>query len=177
MFEKVILVDSNDTVVGEMEKLEAHRKALLHRAISVFIFNSRGELLLQKRATTKYHSPGLWTNTACTHPQPNESNENAAIRRLNEEMGIKGVKLIKLFDFIYKEKFDNGLTEHEFDHVFTGVTDDVPYPNITEVSEFKYIECNNLLQDIKENPQDYTVWFKKIVERVLNKIQCLNFNQ
>jgi len=111
MTEKVILVDTNDTIIGEMEKIEAHKKARLHRAVSVFVFSSKGQLLLQKRALNKYHSPGLWTNTACTHLRINESNTIAATRRLNEEMGIKINKITKLFDFIYKEKFDNELTD------------------------------------------------------------------
>jgi isopentenyl-diphosphate delta-isomerase len=171
MTEKVILVDDTDAVVGEMEKLEAHREAQLHRAVSVFIFNSAGKLLLQKRAENKYHSPGLWTNTACTHPKPNESNESAVARRLNEEMGIKHVKLTKLFDFIYKEELGNGLTEYEFDHVFAGITDDLPIPEATEVCDFEYVESDKLLDRIQKDPQYYTVWFKKIIDRVLCDVQ------
>ncbi|GAB1415717.1 isopentenyl-diphosphate Delta-isomerase [Paludibacter sp.] len=171
MTEKVILVDSNDTVIGEMEKLEAHQKAQLHRAVSVFIFNSKGELLLQKRAESKYHSPGLWTNTACTHPRPNERNEDAAARRLDEEMGMNQIKLTKLFDFIYKENFENGLTEYEFDHVFVGYSDALPIPVPTEVGDFKYIDCERLFKKIQKNPDNYTVWFKKIVNRVFSEVQ------
>ena len=174
MTEKVIIVDTNDTLIGEMEKLEAHRKAKLHRAVSVFIFNSKGQLLLQKRALNKYHSPGLWTNTACTHPRPDESIEYAALRRLNEEMGIKHENLIKIFDFIYKEQLDNDLTEHEFDHIFVGISDDLPNPEPTEVSDFEYIDTSLLLRQIKSNPEKYTVWFKKIIERVISEIQNVN---
>lgn len=170
MIENVILVDSNDTVVGKMEKMEAHQKAQLHRAVSVFIFNSQGQLLLQKRAESKYHSPGLWTNTACTHPRPNESNENAAIRRLDEEMGVVNVKLTKLFDFTYKEDFDNGLTEYEFDHVFIGLSDDMPNPEPEEVCDYEYVECEELLAQIKNNPERFTIWFKKIIDRVVSEV-------
>ncbi len=175
MIEKVILVDSNDTVIGKMEKMEAHKKAQLHRAVSVFIFNSQGELLIQKRAEGKYHSPGLWTNTACTHPRPNESNENAAARRLDEEMGIKQIKLTKLFDFIYKEKFENGLTEYEFDHVFVGISDDLPIPEPAEVCSFEYVEHERLLMQIQKFPDNYTVWFKKIINRVYSEVQICDF--
>jgi len=171
MTEKVILIDSNDTVIGEMEKLEAHQKAQLHRAVSVFIFNSKGKLLLQKRAENKYHSPGLWTNTACTHPRPKERNEDAAARRLGEEMGVKHIKLTKLFDFIYKEEFNNGLTEYEFDHVFVGISDALPIPEPTEVCDFEYIDCESLLIQIQKNPDNYTVWFKKIINRVFSEVQ------
>ena len=122
--EKVILVDSADNAIGEMGKMEAHKRALLHRAVSVFIFNSKKELLLQKRALSKYHSSGLWTNTVCTHPYPDETVKDAAIRRLKEEMGLV-TDVHKIFDFIYKEKIDNELTEYEFDHVFIGFTDDL----------------------------------------------------
>lgn len=168
--EKVILVDLNDKALGEMEKMEAHQKAILHRAVSVFIFNSKKQLLLQKRALSKYHSPGLWTNTACTHPRPNESSINAASRRLNEEMGIKTNELTKLFDFVYKEQLDNELTEHEFDHVFIGFSDTLPTPDPSEVCDFKYVEKDEILEQIALSPQNYTVWFKKIIERVLNSL-------
>ncbi|MGC9375506.1 MAG: isopentenyl-diphosphate Delta-isomerase [Bacteroidales bacterium] len=177
MTEKVILVDSNDTVIGEMEKLEAHQKARLHRAVSVFIFNSKGELLLQKRAESKYHSPGLWTNTACTHPRPKERNQDAAARRLDEEMGMNQIKLTKLFDFIYKEKFENGLTEYEFDHVFVGISDTLPIPEPTEVCDFEYIDCERLLEKIQKNPDNYTVWFKKIVNHVFSEVQICDLTK
>ncbi len=171
MAEKVILVDLEDIPTGEMEKVEAHKKVRLHRAVSIFIFNSKGQLLLQKRAINKYHSPGLWTNTACTHPRPNESNVNAATRRLNEEMGIKTNELTKLFDFIYKEKLDNNLTEYEFDHVFVAISDSMPIPEPSEVCDYKYVDTDLILKKIREKPDDYTVWFKKIIERVLTEVQ------
>lgn len=171
MAEKVILVDLEDNPKGEMEKVEAHKKARLHRAVSVFIFNSKGQLLLQKRALKKYHSPGLWTNTACTHPQPNESNVNAATRRLSEEMGIKTKELTKLFDFIYKEKLDNHLTEYEFDHVFVAISDSMPIPEPSEVCDYKYIDAELIIEQVRMAPNDYTVWFKKIIERVLTDVQ------
>lgn len=170
MFENVILVDENDSPLGEMEKLEAHQKALLHRAVSVFIFNSNNKLLLQKRALSKYHSPGLWTNTACTHPFPNEQNEAATIRRLKEEMGITLNHVTEIFHFIYKEQLEYGLTEHEFDHVFVGFSDDLPIVHPDEVSDFDYVALNEVLDQIKLSPQNYTVWFKKIIERVATEI-------
>ena len=168
--EKVLLVDENDTPHGEMEKLEAHQRALLHRAVSVFIFNSNNKLLLQKRALNKYHSPGLWTNTACTHPFLNESNESAVIRRLKEEMGITINHVAKIFHFIYKEQLENGLTEHEFDHVFIGFSDELPVLNPNEVSDFDYVDINEVLEKVNLSPQNYTVWFKKIIERVATKV-------
>lgn len=163
--EFVILVDEHDNEVGFMEKMEAHQKALLHRAISVFIFNTKGEWLLQRRAISKYHSGGLWTNCCCTHPFPNESNIDAANRRLKEEMGMH-CSLKELFSFSYKEVLDHELTEHEFDHVFIGITDSTPNINSNEVAEFKYIKYDTLILDIKNNPSHYTVWFKKIINKV-----------
>jgi isopentenyl-diphosphate delta-isomerase len=165
MEEKVILVDEMDIEIGLMPKTEAHKKALLHRAISVFIFNSNGKWLLQRRALTKYHSGGLWTNACCTHPLPNESNTDAANRRLKQEMGMS-VSLKELFSFTYKETLDNELTEHELDHVFIGTTDLTPKINADEVAEYKYISYDDLIHDIQNNPSNYTVWFKKIIERV-----------
>ncbi len=161
----VILVDTADNETGVMEKMEAHRKALLHRAISVFIFNSKGEWLLQKRALDKYHSGGLWTNTCCSHPFPGESNLAASNRRLSEEMGINA-NLKELFSFIYQEKLDHDLTEHELDHVFFGISDELPQINTEEVMDWKYVSYFKLYKDIQSNPQNYTVWFRKIVERV-----------
>ncbi len=163
--EKVILVDEDDNVIGEMEKIEAHKKALLHGAVSVFIFNSKKQMLIQRRTLTRHHSPGLWTNTACTHPFPGETTMEAASRRLEQEMGIK-TDLIKIFDFTYKERFDNGLTEYEFDHVFVGFTDKTPAPNPVEVCEIKHLDINTVLNKVEESPERFTVWFRKIVERV-----------
>ena len=163
---KVILVDKNDNAIGVTGKMEAHEKALLHRAVSVFIFNSSGKMLLQKRALHKYHSPGLWTNTTCTHPEPGETNLQAAKRRLQQEMGLQS-DLDKAFDFIYKAALDNNLTEHELDHVFVGITDMPPNINNEEVSEYKYIDPQELVKDLSDNPQKYTFWFRMIAHRVL----------
>ena len=157
--ENVILVDKNDNQVGLMPKLEAHQKGLLHRAFSVFIFNKDYKLLLQKRALSKYHSGGLWTNTCCSHPREDEDILDAANRRLYEEMGIK-TSLRKVYDFIYKAELDNNLIENEFDHVFYGLYDGNPTLNPNEASDFKWIDMHSLNLDIKDNPQDYTVWFK-----------------
>lgn len=165
--EKVVLVDLKDNVIGEMEKMEAHEKAMLHRAVSVFIFNSDNKLLLQRRALTKYHSPGLWTNTACTHPRKVEDNKKAAIRRLKEEMGIEINSLTKAFDFIYKEKLENDLIEYEFDHVFIGFSDDAPIVEPTEVCEYEYVDIDEIMGMVNKYPDLYTVWFKKIIERVV----------
>jgi len=172
--EQVILVDEQDNEVGVMEKILAHEKSLLHRAFSVFIFNDKGDLLLQQRASSKYHSPGLWTNTCCSHPRPNETNLNAAKRRLKEEMGFE-CELEYKFNFIYKAKLDQGLTEHELDHVFFGGFNGPIKPNEEEVSGWKFVEMNDVLNDIKSNPEKYTVWFKIIFERV-NQIKNGNTN-
>ena len=169
--EQVILVDEQDNELGVMEKLEAHRIPTLHRAISVFIVNSKGEWLLQQRALDKYHSNGLWTNTCCSHPRPGESNLEAARRRLLEEMGMEA-ELSELFHFVYREVLDNDLTEYELDHVFVGISDQVPHINADEVHNYKYVTYEDLQEDIKKNPWSYTVWFLKIVNRVneyLNK--------
>jgi len=162
---KVILVDENDIQTGVSGKLEAHERALLHRAVSVFIINSRGEWILQRRAFDKYHSNGLWTNTCCTHPHPGESVFDAARRRLKEEMGIVCC-VTWLFSFIYKEKLDNELTEHELDHVFLGITDSEPVINTAEVEEWEKISFDDINADVKENPDKYTYWFRAIYEKV-----------
>jgi len=163
--EKVILVNEEDQETGLMEKLEAHKSGLLHRAISVFIFNNKNELLLQKRALNKYHSAGLWTNTCCSHPRAGEETKAAAIRRLQEEMGLK-TELNWCFSFHYKAKLENNLTENELDHVFIGNHDAAPEPNPDEVAEWKYVNLEDLKSDIKTNPEDYTFWFKLILDRV-----------
>ena len=165
MEENVILVDEHDVEIGLMAKTEAHKKGLLHRAISVFIFNSKGEWLLQRRALTKYHSSGLWTNSCCTHPLPNENNVDAAHRRLKQEMGMQ-CNLQELFSFTYCEALDNELTENELDHVFIGITDNLPTINLEEVDEFKYMRYEELEVDIRNKPSDYTAWFNKIYFRV-----------
>ena len=162
---KVILVDENDNETGLMHKTEAHGKGVLHRAVSVFIINSTGEWLLQRRAFHKYHSAGLWTNACCSHPQPGESNIDAATRRLMEEMGLK-CELNELFSFTYREVFENGLIEHELDHVFLGICNHFPTINDSEVAEFKYSNFNEMENDIKTNPENYTVWFRKIYKKV-----------
>ena len=166
--EKVILVDKNDRQVGLMEKQEAHIKGLLHRAFSIFIFNTKNELLLQKRANQKYHSGGLWTNTCCSHPRDKESTIDAAYRRLNEEMGMTCDLELK-FNFIYKAKLDNNLYEHELDHVFFGFSDTIPKINKKEVCAFDYKTLEFLKKDIIISPNNYTEWFKICLNEVYNK--------
>jgi isopentenyl-diphosphate delta-isomerase len=161
--EKVILVDTNDNPIGLMNKLEAHEKALLHRAFSVFILNDKKELMLQQRAHHKYHSPLLWTNTCCSHQRENETNIGAGTRRLREEMGFV-TELKEMFHFIYKAPFDNGLTEHELDHVMIGYYDDIPVINDDEVESWKWMKIEDIKNDMIINPDIYTVWFKIIFE-------------
>ncbi|MBV9989100.1 MAG: isopentenyl-diphosphate Delta-isomerase [Chitinophagaceae bacterium] len=156
--EQVILVDEQDKVTGAMEKMEAHEKAALHRAFSVFIFNKRGELLMQQRAPGKYHSGGLWTNSCCSHPRPDEDTLEAASRRLKEEMGFE-THLTKAFDFIYRAEFDNGLTEHEFDHVFTGLYDGPVKPDPKEVCGYNWVSLGEIAADLEAHPASYTAWF------------------
>jgi len=172
--EQVVLVDELDNELGVMEKILAHQKALLHRAFSIFIFNERGQLLLQQRALSKYHSPGLWTNTCCSHPRPNESTYDAANRRLAEEMGFE-CELSYQFNFIYKAELDQGLTEHEFDHVFFGMYNGEVKPNPDEVLSFKFVDVQDVLSDMDINPNLYTVWFKIIFNKV-NQIKNGNSN-
>lgn len=162
--EKVVLVDIDDQPIGTMGKIEAHEKALLHRAFSIFVLNSNDELLLQQRAFEKYHSPGLWTNSCCSHQREGESNLEAGNRRLMEEMGMC-VPLEELFTFIYKASFDNGLTEHELDHVMVGYSDEDPQINPDEVAAFKWISLDDLKQDMINQSHNYTVWFKIIFDR------------
>ena len=157
--EYVILVDEQDKKLGSMEKMQAHVEGKLHRAISVFIFNSKNELLLQQRADGKYHSALLWTNTCCSHPRPGETVIDAANRRLHEEMGMI-CDLKEAFSFVYKAHLNNDLTEHEYDHVFTGITDAVPIPDKTEVAAWKYTTIEALITEIKTHPGAYTEWFK-----------------
>lgn len=156
--EQVILVNEQDIELGVMEKMEAHEKALLHRAFSVFIFNEQHELLLQQRAVSKYHSGGLWTNTCCSHPRPGEAVADAALRRLKEEMGFE-TSLSKAFDFTYKAPFSNGLTEYEFDHVFIGTYDGAIVPNADEVENYAYHSLTAVDEMLQKNPDDFTVWF------------------
>jgi isopentenyl-diphosphate delta-isomerase len=164
--EHVILVDEQDNAIGTMEKHQAHVEGLLHRAFSVFIFNSEKKLLLQKRASSKYHCGGLWTNTCCSHPRENENTQEAANRRLYEEMGLQS-SLTPLFTFTYKSEFDNGLTEHEIDHVFFGSTDEIPKINSIEVEDYRYVSIEELQLEIKESPQNFTPWFLLALNRVL----------
>ena len=166
MIENVILVNNNDKKVGIMEKQQAHVKGLLHRAFSVFIFNDQNQLLLQRRAVTKYHSGGLWTNTCCSHPRQNEKTINAAKRRLIEEMGISCV-LVKQVDFIYKAKLDNNLYEHEFDHVFFGFSNNIPKINPVEVEEYAYKNLKVIGKEIKSSPEIFTEWFKICFREVI----------
>ena len=170
MKEEVILVDINDVPLGTMPKMEAHEKAILHRAFSVFILNKEGQLMLQQRALSKYHSPGLWTNTCCSHQRLGETNLEAGTRRLQEEMGIK-TPLEELFSFIYKAPFDNGLTEHEFDHVILGYCDSAPIINREEVANWKWMNLEEIITEIKTTPDNYTAWFKIIFDRFYNHIK------
>jgi isopentenyl-diphosphate delta-isomerase len=169
MEEQVILVDRNDNEIGLMAKMEAHEKGVLHRAFSVFVFNQKGEMMLQRRALSKYHSPGLWSNTCCSHPRKGETALEAAHRRTVEEMGFD-CDMKEAFSFIYKADFDNGLTEHEFDHVIIGNYDKEPVINPEEVDSWKWIKLDELKKDMQTNPEKYTVWFRiafKEVEKQL----------
>lgn len=163
--ELVILVDLNDQPLGKMEKMEAHVKGILHRAFSVFVFNTGNELMLQQRALSKYHSPGLWTNTCCSHPRDGETGEQAAHRRLMEEMGFD-CNIEKAFHFTYKADVGQGLTEHEFDHVFIGKTDQKPSINSDEVHGWKYMSMEDIRKDMERNPEKYTVWFRIAFDEV-----------
>ncbi|KVV15913.1 isopentenyl-diphosphate Delta-isomerase [Flavobacterium sp. TMP13] len=162
--EKVILVNTNDEPIGLMPKLEAHEKAVLHRAFSVFILNDKKEIMLQQRAAHKYHSPLLWTNTCCSHQREGESNIQAGTRRLDEEMGFTA-DLKELFHFIYKAPFDNGLTEHELDHVMIGYCNEEPKINPEEVEAWKWMKIEDIKSDMVTNPQKYTIWFKIIFDK------------
>jgi isopentenyl-diphosphate delta-isomerase len=162
----VILVDEQDNEIGVMEKLRAHELGKLHRAFSVFIFNDKKELLLQQRAINKYHSGGLWTNTCCSHPSPNETIKDAAIRRLYEEMGMTcDLKIIN--NFIYKTEFENGLIEHEFDYILTGISNSTPQINKTEVESYKWQQISEIQNDINLNPNKFTTWFKIAMQQTI----------
>tara|TARA_B100000767_G_scaffold259701_1_gene269674 strand:- start:1322 stop:1846 length:525 start_codon:yes stop_codon:yes gene_type:complete len=168
--EKVILVNLKDEPIGLMPKMEAHEKAILHRAFSVFVVNDKNELMLQQRAHKKYHSPGLWTNTCCSHQRDGEKNIEAGLRRLDEEMGFK-TPLEYLFNFIYKAPFDNGLTEHEIDHVMLGRYLGEPFINPAEVASWKWMDIDLINKDLKINSSDYTVWFAIIFDRFYNHLK------
>lgn len=165
---EVILVNEADEPIGTMEKLEAHQKALLHRAFSVFIFNSNGEMLLQQRADDKYHSPGLWTNACCSHPLPGEETRKAAERRLYEELGFNA-ELKELFSFTYRSDFENGLTEHEYDHVFTGIYDGDIHPDPKEVKDYCFMPMNRIADELKHEPTKFTSWFHIAFPVISNK--------
>ncbi len=162
----IVLVDRMDNPIGTMEKLEAHRQALLHRAFSVFIYNDAGEMLLQQRAPGKYHSGGLWTNACCSHPFPGEPVADAAARRLQEEMGFT-VSLQPAFQFIYEAAFGNGLTEHEYDHVFTGVFNGRPHPDPEEVSDWAWRSVEDISAHLQSHPEVYTAWFRIAFPRLI----------
>ena len=168
--EEVILVSPQDEEIGYMEKMEAHQLGLLHRAFSVFLFNSKGEMLLQKRALSKYHSGGLWTNACCSHPRKGETIEQAASRRTREELGCEP-ELQKIHTFIYKAALDNNLIEHEFDHVLVGNYEGEMNLNVNEVSEIVYLPIQQIRQEMNEQPDKFTVWFKIIFEEVISILQ------
>lgn len=163
--EYVILVDENDTPIGTMEKMEAHEKGVLHRAFSVFLFNDKGELLLQQRAHEKYHSGGLWTNTCCSHPRENESTVEAGRRRLKEEMGIS-TELEASFHFIYRAELDNNLTEYELDHVLIGTFNGTPEINTAEVADWKFSPLERIKEEMETFPERYTAWFRIVFDKV-----------
>lgn len=167
--EEVILVDEQDNQIGLLEKIQAHREGKLHRAFSVIIFNEEGDMLIHQRAKDKYHCGGLWTNACCSHPRNGEDTLTAAHRRLQEEMGFD-TPLSYVDSFIYKAKFENGLTEHEYDHLFAGYYAGKIKPNENEIAHWKYINLVELKQDIQRNPENYTIWFQDIVKHHLKKI-------
>ena len=168
--EKVVLVDKDDNQIGLMPKMEAHLKGKLHRAFSIIIFNSERKILIQKRASTKYHTPNLWSNTCCSHQREYEDNINAGKRRLNEEMGFV-TNLYNFSSFIYRVEFSNGLIEHENDHIMLGVFDGVPKPNPNEVDEWKWIDIDILFKDMKINPEQYTAWFMIIMNNYYESLK------
>jgi len=165
----LILVDEKDNEIGKMEKIKAHENGgKLHRAFSILVFNDERELLIQQRALSKYHWPGIWANTCCSHPMPGEKTLEAAHRRLMEEMGFD-TDLKEEFTFIYKANYDNGLTEHELDHVISGKYNENPKVNPEEVNDFKWITIPDLIKDIEQNPQNYAPWFKIIIKKARDK--------
>lgn len=174
MKEYVVLVNERDEYLGVREKLQAHVEGVLHRAFSVFVFNSRGDLLLQQRHPDKYHSGGLWSNTCCSHPRPGEAVETAARRRLHEEMGF-ACDLTRLFGFVYEARVDTDLVEHEYDHVFAGVYDGVPLPNGEEVSGWQWVSPEALRAGVRDAPDRYTYWFRLVLDRVLGHAETSVF--
>jgi len=166
---EVILVNEKDEVLGTMEKLEAHEKGLLHRAFSIFVFNSNNELLIHQRAFGKYHSEGLWTNTCCSHPAPGETVIEAAHRRIQEEMGFD-CEMHNAFHFVYRAELDNNLIEFELDHVVIGHSEQNPILNPEEAIDFKWVGLTDLLKDLQTNPQQYTFWFKTILQKHFDQL-------
>lgn len=164
--QKILLVDENDCPLGIMDKMEVHQKGLLHRAISVIVFNSKGEMLIQRRALNKYHSAGKWSNTCCSHPYPDEKPLDAARRRLFEEMGINVQKLFYWKKLLYRVELENNLIENELDYIFICVTDALPNINKEEVIDYKYVNFNSLLEDVSINENKYTYWFKLILKEL-----------
>ena len=169
MKEELILVNENDEPVGVEEKITAHLNGVLHRAFSLFIFNSSGQLLLQKRTSTKYHSQGLWSNTCCGHPRPGESIEQASRRRLQEEMGFDCV-VHKVFEFVYRVQLDDDFSEHEYDHVLVGKFDGPPTPNNDEVDDWKWTDLATLQHDIQAHPDSYTYWFRLSLDKLCRSL-------
>lgn len=167
---EVILVDGQDRQIGTAEKFEAHQQGLLHRAFSIFVFNSKKELLLQKRAKKKYHSGGLWSNTCCSHPQPDEDTETVAHRRLKEEMGFD-CPLREVFSFTYKTEFSSGLIEHELDHVFIGFFDGQPRLDPKEAEDWRWMSADQLLEEFEKHPESYTYWLKKSFKKVFKSLE------
>lgn len=168
--ELLILVDENDTQTGVMDKLTVHQTGKLHRAFSVFLFNSKNELLLQQRADDKYHSPGLWSNTCCSHPRNGETTKNAVTRRLKEELNIV-CETVPVFSFIYRAQFNNGLIEHEYDHVYIGTYNDIPVPDEREVKSCQYMSLPRLQDEIFKNPERYTEWLKICLPEVMKQFK------
>jgi isopentenyl-diphosphate Delta-isomerase len=168
----VILVDEHDNEIGTGEKLLVHEQGRLHRSFSIFVFNEQGEVLLQQRAKTKYHSGGLWSNTCCSHPKPGEATLDAAHRRLKEEMGFDA-ELKEVFEFVYKVALDHGLTEYEYDHVCIGTFSGTPAPNPEEVGDYKYMSMEDLKQDISNHPELYTYWLRECFNRVYESFKTL----
>lgn len=170
MFDEVILVDNADMPLGRCEKLAAHQTGQLHRAFSVFLFDDQGRWLLQRRHPDKYHSGGLWTNTCCSHPQPGQETLDAARIRLGQEMGIE-TPITPLFQFVYHARFDNGLIEHELDHVFVGSFEGTPAPDPVEVCEWRWVHSVDLMEEIAIHPEHFTVWFREAAGRVLQHVE------
>ncbi len=166
----VILVNTKDEEIGKEEKLKAHLEGKLHRAFSIFIINNKGEMLLHQRASNKYHSPDLWTNACCSHPAPREKLEKAIPRRLQEELNIIAEGLKPLFSFTYKVTFGNGLTEHEYDHIWLGKYNKELKPNLLEVKDWGYFSIEEIRKGISQFPDRYTFWFKELFERVVKKL-------